>query len=56
MNDDTKVMTRQALIRKAATVAILAPAAFLAACATQPEPPPPAQPAPPPPPAPRARG
>ena len=36
MNTDSKEMTRKSLLRKVASVAILAPAALLAACATQP--------------------
>lgn len=63
MSTDVKVMTRHALIRKAAMAAILAPAAMLAACAQEPPPPAPVQAAPPPPapapapaPVPRARG
>lgn len=57
------LMTRNALIRKAAMVAVLAPAAMLAACAQEPAPvapvqaaPPPPAPAPAPAPVPRARG
>lgn len=56
MNTDPKEMTRKSLLRKAAVVAILAPAALLAACASEPAPTPPPAPAPAPAPAPRARG
>jgi len=62
MTTEAKVMTRHALIRKAAMVAVLAPAAMLAACSQDAPPPAPVQAAPPPPPAPapapvpRARG
>ncbi|MGG5820367.1 hypothetical protein [Falsiroseomonas sp. HW251] len=63
MSDDTTLKSRRALVRKASLFALLAPAAMLAACASEPPPPPPAPVAapPPPPPAPapaprRARG
>ena len=56
MTVETKEMTRKALIRKAAALAILAPAALLAACAQEPAPAPALAPAPAPAPAPRARG
>lgn len=61
MSNEPKVMTRHALVRKAAMAAILAPAAMLAACAQEPPPPAPVQAAPPSPtpapaPVPRARG
>lgn len=58
MEDDNKFMTRSSLLRKATALAVLAPAALLAACAQQAQPQPvaPAQPAPQPAPVPRARG
>lgn len=61
MENDKKFMTRGSLLRKVAGLAVLAPAALLAACAQQPEAQPqPATAAPPPQPqptrVPRARG
>jgi hypothetical protein len=63
MSDDSAQMTRKGLLRKAGMLALLAPAAMLAACAQEPPPPPAPAPAPPPPPPPapapaprRARG
>lgn len=61
MENDKKFMTRGSLLRKAAGLAVLAPAALLAACAQQPEAqpattPPPPQPQPQPTRVPRARG
>lgn len=62
MNTENKLMTRKAVVRKGAMLAILAPVAMLAACSQEPAPPAPVQAAPPPPPppapapVPRARG
>lgn len=65
MFDVAEKVTRHKLLRSAAIVAVLVPAALFAACAPQPAPPPqpvayaappPPAPPPPPPPAPAVRG